>query len=69
MNNKLIDIAGTIILAIGAFFAFLPHAFHAKAGLVEDTHITHVVSGVLLIVLGLGILVYNNKALKILNRK
>lgn len=58
MNNRFIDIAGTAILAIGAFLAFLPHAFHAKAGLVEDTHITHVISGVALIVLGLGILVY-----------
>lgn len=64
MNNRLIDIAGTIILATGAFLAFLPHAFHAKAGFVEDTHITHVISGVLLIVLGLGVLIYGNKAKK-----
>lgn len=64
MNKKLIDIAGTIILAIGAFLAFLPHAFHARAGLVEDTHIRHVVYGIILIVLGLGILVYGNKAMK-----
>ena len=64
MNKKLVDIAGTIILAIGAFLAFLPHAFHAKAGLVEDTHIKHVIYGTVLIVLGLGILVYGNRAKK-----
>lgn len=64
MKKKLIEIAGTIILAIGAFLAFLPHAFHARAGLVEDTHIKHVVYGIILIVLGLGILIYGNKAKK-----
>ena len=63
MNKKLIEIAGTLILAAGAFFAFLPHVFHAKAGLVEDTHIKHVVYGIILIVLGLGILIHNNNTL------
>ena len=60
--KKPIDIAGTIILAIGAFFAFLPHAFHARTGLVEDSHIKHVVYGTFLIVFGLGILIYSNRA-------
>lgn len=61
MNKKLIEAAGTIILAIGAFFAFLPHAFHAKAGLAEDTHIKHVIYGIIFIVLGLGVLIYSNR--------
>jgi hypothetical protein len=62
INRKLADIAGTAILAIGAFFAFFPHAFHAKAGLVEDTHIKHVIYGIALLVLGLGVLIYGNRA-------
>ena len=61
MDKKLIEAAGTIILAVGAFFAFLPHAFHAKAGFAEDTHIKHVVYGIVLVLLGLGVLIYSNR--------
>ena len=59
----------TAILFAGMFLAFLPHALHAKAGFVEESHLKHVVYGIMLVVLGLGILVYNNKALKILDKK
>ena len=65
MNKKIIDIIGTILLFIGFLLAFLPHAFHAKIGLSEQTHLKHVVTGIILAVAALGILIYNNNALKI----
>ena len=69
MANKLIDIIGTVLLFIGMLIAFSSHAFHAKLGLGEETsHVKHIVSGIVLVVIGLGILVYNNKALKPIKR-
>ena len=69
-HNKLADIMGTIILAAGMIVAFSSHAFHGKIGLSEDTpHELHVLYGMTAAVIGLGILVYNNKALKIRNKK
>ena len=64
-HNKIVDIIGTIILAIGMLMAFSSHAFHARIGLGEETsHLKHVIYGIITAVIGLGILVYNNKALK-----
>ena len=69
MKSKLLDIIGAILLFIGMFLAFLPHAFHAKAGLDEGTsHLKHVITGIVLVLLGLGILIWNNKALNIQNK-
>ena len=68
--NKIFDVIGTIILAAGMLVAFSSHAFHAKIGLGEDTsHLTHVIYGMVTAVIGLSILIYNNKALKIWNKK
>ena len=64
MDKKLIDIAGTILLFMGFSLAFLPHAFHARIGLSEQTHIKHVITGIAIVIAALAILVYNNKALK-----
>ncbi len=64
MNKKIIDVIGTILLFIGFLLAFLPHAFHARIGLSEQTHLRHVITGMILVIAGLGILIYNNKALK-----
>ena len=70
MAKKLLDVAGTILLFIGMSLAFLPHALHVKAGLDEETsHLRHVVFGLILIVIALAILIYNNKALKIQNKR
>ena len=64
MKNKIFDIIGTIILGVGMFFAFLPHAVHIAVGLDDGTsHTKHVITGIALVVTGLIILVYNNKAL------
>ncbi len=63
-HNKLIDIVGTILLLMGFFFAFLPHAFHSKAGFSESSHLMHAVYGMILVVIALGILIWNNKVLK-----
>lgn len=63
-QNKLIGLIGTLVLSAGAVMAFLPHAFHSKIGLEDDLHIGHVTTGVILILLGLGILIYNNNTLK-----
>ncbi len=64
-QNKPLDIIGTIILGAGMLIAFSSHAFHSKIGLGEETsHITHIIYGIVLVLLGLGILIWNNKALK-----
>jgi len=66
MNFKRIaDVIGTLTLFTGMAIAFSSHAFHARIGLGEETsHVTHVVYGMITAVIGLGILMYNNKALK-----
>ncbi len=70
MNKKLIDIIGTILLFIGTLLAFLPHTLHVKAGLNENTsHIKHIIYGISLVVIALGILIFNNKALSIKIKK
>ena len=64
--KKFLDITGTVLLGIGFFFAFLPHTIHVATGLDNNTaHLEHVIIGMILVVGGLGILAYNNKALKI----
>ena len=69
-RKKILDILGTALLFIGFVLAFLPHAFHAKIGLSEQTHLKHVITGIVLVLIVLGILIYNNKALSIWsNRK
>ena len=68
--QKAVDVISTIILAIGMLIAFSSHAFHARIGLSEETsHFKHVIYGMITAVIGLGILIYNNKALKIFNKK
>ena len=63
--NKLLDVIGTIILAAGMLIAFSSHAFHARIGLGEETsHLAHEIYGMIGVVIGLGILIYNNKAFK-----
>ena len=65
-HSKIVDIIGTILLVIGFFLAFLPHAVHIAVGLNDETsHVKHVVTGMILVVVALAILIYNNKALKI----
>ena len=69
MTNKIIDVIGTIILAAGMLISFSSHAFHARIGLSEETsHVNHVVYGMTTAVIGLSILIYNNKALKPIKR-
>jgi len=64
-HKKILDVIGTISLAIGFGLAFLPHAIHAGLGLDSDTsHVKHVISGIAVIVIALLVLGYNNKALK-----
>ena len=66
MAERLLDIIGTILLFLGMSLAFLPHALHIRAGFdSEASHLNHVISGLALLAIGLAILIYNNKALKI----
>lgn len=70
MAKRLLDIIGIILLFLGMSLAFLPHALHTRAGLDSETsHLNHIISGLILLVIGLAILIYNNKALKIWNDK
>ena len=69
MTNKIIDVIGTIILAAGMLIAFSSHAFHAGIGLGEETsHLKHVIYGIITAIIGLSILIWNNKALKPIKR-
>ena len=69
MTNKIIDVIGTIILAAGMLIAFSSHAFHARIGLGEETsHLKHVIYGIITAIIGLSILIWNNKALKPIKR-
>lgn len=67
--GKFIDLIGTALLFIGFLLAFLPHTAHVAIGFDETSHIKHIISGVIVLVIGLGILVYNNKALKFMPKK
>ena len=63
--QKAVDAIATMILAIGMLIAFSSHAFHAKIGLGEEaSHLKHVIYGIITAVIGLGMLIYNNRALK-----
>lgn len=60
----MIDGLGIIVMFLGFFLAFLPHAVHTSAGLDDETsHIKHVITGIILVIVSLGILVWNNNAL------
>ena len=64
-HNKVVDVIATLILLIGMLIAFSSHAFHSKLGLSEETsHLTHIIYGMIIAIVGLGILIWNNKALK-----
>ena len=68
--KKVIDTLATILLFIGFFFAFLPHATHTAMGLDDETsHLNHVVTGIILVVIALVALVYNSKATASSKRK
>lgn len=70
LYKKLADVLGIMLLFIGFVLAFLPHVFHSRIGLNEATaHTKHVATGIILVVLGLAILIYNNNALRPLFRK
>ena len=63
--NKLLDIIGILMLAIGFFLAFLPHAVHSAVGLNNSSsNLKHALTGISFVIIALGILIYNNKALK-----
>ena len=68
--KKAADVIGTIILAVGMLIAFSSHAFHARIGLDgEASHLTHEIYGMIAVVIGLGTLIYNNRALDTKNIK
>ena len=65
MKNRIVNVLGTMLLFIGFVLAFLPHALHTRIGLDDSvSHTKHVITGIILVVLALAVLVYNNKALK-----
>jgi len=61
-KKRIFDAIGIIILFTGFSLAFLPHVAHVAVGLGEESsHLVHVVSGISLVILALGILIYNKK--------
>lgn len=66
LSKKLVDSIATILMLIGFFLAFLPHAVHIAVGLDNETsHVKHVIIGMILVIIALVVLVYNNKAFKL----
>lgn len=64
-RKRFLDVVGTVLLGTGFFFAFLPHTTHVAAGFDGETsHLEHIAVGITLVIAGLGVLVYNNKAWK-----
>ena len=64
-KKKILDSIGTIILFMGFSLAFLPHALHSRVSIISnESHTEHVIQGIVLVIVGLGILIYNNDALK-----
>ena len=62
-KQKVLDVFGTMLLIIGFLLAFLPHAAHIAIGIGNETsHLKHVIYGMILVVIALLILIYNNKA-------
>ncbi|MBI2654405.1 hypothetical protein HYX02_06385 [Candidatus Woesearchaeota archaeon] len=60
MKNKIFDVLGTILLFIGFFLAFLPHAVHTTIGLGGETsHFRHILIGMALVIISLVILIKN----------
>lgn len=57
------DGLGIIVMFLGFFLAFLPHTVHTAAGLNDTPHLEHVITGIILVMVSLGILVWNNNAL------
>ena len=53
---------GVALLFVGWFYALAPHAFHVQSGLgLGQEHDTHTLEGLVLVVLGLGVLIYDSR--------
>mgnify|MGYP001561566409 CR=1 FL=1 len=54
---------GTVLLFIGLFWMFLPHATHEKIISADEnlSHITHIFQGVVLVIIGLAVMIFSNK--------
>ncbi len=53
-----------LILFAGWFLALLPHAFHTAVGLTEQSHETHTLEGIGLVVLGVLMLIVQSRMRK-----
>ena len=49
------------LLLAGWFLALAPHAYHQKAGLDSQPHDEHVAEGIVLVLAGLGLLVWHSR--------
>ncbi len=55
-------VTGIILLIIGGFYAFLPHTTHISSGIGFGlTHTTHVIIGVIALIIGIIVLVIGRK--------
>lgn len=55
-------IIGIILLVIGAFYALLPHSIHISSGIgFSLSHGTHVLTGIVLLVIGIVLLLTGRK--------
>ena len=61
MLKKVVSVLATVILFLGFLLAFLPHTTHARLGL-EESHLSHVVEGMILVVVALAGLIWSSGA-------
>lgn len=63
--NQTIDLLAIVFLFIGLFVALSPHATHMVANHpATHTHEKEITSGLILFIIGIVALIWNNKALK-----
>ena len=61
MKIDLFYASGVALLFAGWVFALLPHALHGQVGLKDQPHSWHVVLGLVLVGLGIGVLVWQSR--------
>lgn len=70
MNLKILYFSGSLFLFLGLLWMFLPRAYHSlltkKSAI---SHLTHILQGAIVAVLGLVLIAYSNKKEKIIRKR
>jgi hypothetical protein len=61
MRSEVFNVVGIILLASGAFTGLSVHAIHIGVHHADHTHTTEIAMGIVMLVLGVLLLVWNNQ--------